>query len=442
MGRIVRSTMTEPQAEFFQLTAKYPAFVGGFGVGKSETMANCAIRDAQTSSDTLIGLYEPTHDLIRLIMAPRMEGKLSTMGIRYKYNKTENIIYTSSGGIGDFVLRSMQNPERIVGYETYRAHVDEIDTLKKKMAYHAWRKIIARNRQVPKRVRDVHFKPFNRVSAYTTPEGFSFVYETWAKDRAKAEAKGYVMIQAPTLSNPFLPEDYVDSLRASYPPQLIEAYLNGHFVNLNTGTVYLCFDRALNVKRCPYNPALPLHIGMDFNVNPMSASVHQEQPNGDIWCVGEIVLKTSNTHEMADEIVSRYGKASFDPTKRDVSHITVYPDPAGTQQKTSAQGKTDILILRDKGLRVIHMTAHPLVRDRINFVNGWLLNGNGQRRYFVDPSCEHVIECFEQLTYKEDTNQPDKESGMDHMPDSIGYYLYTKHIWIPAQRVDSPHMAR
>ena len=96
-------TMTAPQLEIFQSKAKYPLFVGGFGSGKTETLANCALRDGMQSSDALIALYEPTYDLVRLILAPRMEQKLSDMGIRYKYNKQENIIYSSSPQCGDFV---------------------------------------------------------------------------------------------------------------------------------------------------------------------------------------------------------------------------------------------------------------------------------------------------------------------------------------------------
>src|SRR5690606_38417701 len=125
----------------------------------------------------LIALYEPTYDLVRLILAPRMEEKLSDMGIRYKYNKQENIIYTSSPNCGDFVLRTLENPARIVGYESYRAHVDEIDTLKKQLAESAWQKIIARNRQRPKGID----KPFNRVSDYSTPEGFRFAHSRWGR---------------------------------------------------------------------------------------------------------------------------------------------------------------------------------------------------------------------------------------------------------------------
>jgi phage terminase large subunit len=440
MTKRLNLVMTAPQSEFFMMEEKYCAFVAGFGTGKSETMANCAVRDAMHSSSSMVALYEPTYDLIRLIMAPRMEEKLSEIGVRYKYNKTENIIYTSSSGIGDFVLRTLENPARIVGYESYRAHVDELDVLTEDKARMAWQKIIARNRQrITVTQKDgKRKKMLNRVSAYTTPEGFKFTYKTWKK----SPKRGYRMLQAATASNPFLPDDYIQGLMDSYPPQLIEAYLNGEFVNLTQGTVYLCFDRKESVKPCPYNPALPLHIGMDFNVNPMSASVHQEQPNGEIWCVGEFAEMTSNTHDLADKIAARYGRPSFDPDKPDLSHITIYPDPAGTQQKTSAQGKTDISILREKGFRVIHMNAHPTIRDRVNYVNGMLLNANRVRRYFVDPSCENVIQCFEQLIYDPNTGQPDKKGGADHMPDSVGYYLWTKFVWVPAQRVQSDHLHR
>ena len=38
-------------------------------------------------------------------------------------------------------------------------------------------------------------------------------------------------------------ERCIDSLLENYPPQLIQAYLNGNFTNLPTGAVYSRFDR-------------------------------------------------------------------------------------------------------------------------------------------------------------------------------------------------------
>ncbi len=82
--RTVTIKPTQPQADFHALTCKHPAFIGGFGTGKSETMANQAFMDASDSSSALIGLYDPTSDLVSLIMEPRIEDKLKAYGIRYR----------------------------------------------------------------------------------------------------------------------------------------------------------------------------------------------------------------------------------------------------------------------------------------------------------------------------------------------------------------------
>ena len=56
---------------------KFPAFVAGFGTGKSEVMCNSALLDSlEGGASSLIAMYEPTYDLVRLILAPRMEEKL------------------------------------------------------------------------------------------------------------------------------------------------------------------------------------------------------------------------------------------------------------------------------------------------------------------------------------------------------------------------------
>lgn len=403
--RTLRLQMTEPQARFFQLNAKFPAFIGGFGAGKTETMANCALRDALESSDALIALYEPTYDLVRLILAPRMEEKLSDMGIRYKYNKQENIIYTSSPNCGDFVLRTLENPARIVGYESYRAHVDEIDTLKKALAESAWQKIIARNRQKPKGID----RPFNRVSAYSTPEGFRFAHSRWGRD----PKPGYVMVQAPTRSNPFLPEDYIDALRESYPPQLIEAYLEGRFTNLNSGSVYPNFDRRLNHTDEQIREGEVLHVGLDFNVLNMTAIVNVIR-EGRPMSLAELT-KVRDTPTMARMLKERY---------RDKGHqVVIYPDASGRNTSSKSASESDLSILQQAGFQVIVDSANPAVKDRVNAVNALILNDKGERRWLVNTSnCPTLTESLEQQAYDKN-GEPDKETGHDHPNDAVGYFL-------------------
>lgn len=421
-GRTLRVQMTQPQADFYQLTEKYPAFVGGFGTGKTETLANCALRDALASSSALIALYEPTYDLVRLILAPRMEEKLSDMGIRYKYNKQENIIYTSSPNCGDFVLRTLENPARIIGYESYRAHVDEIDTLKKLLAQMAWRKIIARNRQRPDGVAD----PFNRVSAYTTPEGFQFVYDTWGRN----PKPGYVMIQAATYTNPFLPEDYVQTLRDSYPAALIDAYIEGRFTNLTAGSVYPDFCRKLNHTNDTLQPEEPVLIGMDFNRLKMSAVVYVMREGLPV-AVDEIV-DGRDTPQMVSIFKDRYSLKGH--------AVQVFPDASGQNASSKNASESDLSIIRQAGLTVRVNSTNPAIADRVNAVNALILNGQGERRLKVNTNrCPHLTDGLEQQAYDKN-GMPDKTSGIDHVIDAAGYPL--AHLFPIIKRTASQESLR
>ena len=78
-----------------------------------------------------------------------------------------------------------------------------------------------------------------------------------------------------------------------------------------------------SVKDYKLDLSKPLHIGMDFNVDPMSCCVaHIEKDK--VYFVDEIVIYSSNTDEMCQEIRDRYGSKA---------KIFVYPDPACKQRK-------------------------------------------------------------------------------------------------------------
>ena len=166
---------------------------------------------------------------------------------------------------------------------------------------------------------------------------------------------------------------------------------------------------------------------MDFNVSPMSCCVAQIERDK-IYIVDEIVIYSSNTDEMVQEIRDRYG------TKM---NITIYPDPACRQRKTSAGGRTDLSILQNGGFHVKVKTRHPAVRDRINAVNSKLKDTNGNRHIFVSKSCKTLIKGLQRQTYKEDTNIPNKEDGFDHMNDALGYmidYIKPLVVQMPSSR--------
>ena len=191
------------------------------------------------------------------------------------------------------------------------------------------------------------------------------------------------------------------------------------------GRVIYAFSRADHVRRSAYDPNQPLHVGMDFNINPMSATVWQEE--GEMTRqIDEIILPTSNTDELAEEIGRRFGRKGFDPGKPSMDHITIYPDPAGAQRRSSAGGRTDIGILRAFGFTVCAARSHPAVRDRMNGMNRHFRSADGRIGATVDPSCRLSIEAYERLVYRDGTGEPDKSQGFDHLVDASGYYLFAR----------------
>ena len=147
--------------------------------------------------------------------------------------------------------------------------VNVVDVLKTDKAKAAWRKIIARMRYKVDGLQ-------NGVDLTTTPEGFKFTYEQFVTAVRDDPELGftYGLIQASTYDNEAnLPDDYISSLRSSYPPQLIEAYIRGQFVNLTSGSVYPNFDRVANHTDASLRTGEPLHVGLDFNVLNMTAII-------------------------------------------------------------------------------------------------------------------------------------------------------------------------
>jgi hypothetical protein len=388
---------TKPQATFHQMPHKFRLFAAGYGSGKSEAMAQSAIMDMCISSQALVACYAPTYDLVRLITASRIQAKLDEHGVRYAYNKQDNIIYTSSPYWGDCIFRTMDNPERIVGYESFSSHLDELDTLKMKHAKDVWEKVMGRNRLQLKGGEHL----VNKISAYTTPEGFRFCHWRWVLNKTP----DYGMIQAPSYSNPYLPADYIDSLRQSYSEQLVQAYVEGEFVNLTTGTVYNSYNRDRCRSSETIKPQEPLFIGQDFNVGAMSSTVYVKRENG--WhAVGELI-GIYDTPSLVDVIKSRYAG----------HQVTIYPDASGNSRKTVNASVSDISLLRTAGFIIKAPNANPPVKDRIMAVNKALSDGV---LWVNDRLCPTVANSLEQQAYDKN-GEPDKSSGVDHQNDATGY---------------------
>lgn len=401
-------SLNVPQASFLAMPHKFRAYVAGFGSGKTWVGCGGLMQHFWEYPRINAGYFAPTYPQIRDIFYPTVEEVARDWGLRcdiVESNK-EVHIYEGRRYRGTVICRSMEKPETIIGFKIGKALCDELDVMKAPKARLAWRKIIARMRYAVDGLK-------NGVDVTTTPEGFKFVYEQFVKAvRDKPHLGGlYGLIQASTYDNAAnLPDDYIQSLLDSYPPELIDAYLRGQFVNLTSGSIYPNFDRNLNHTDAEMREGEPLHIGMDFNVLRMAAVVYVIR-DGRPLAVDELV-DVRDTPAMARMIAERW---------RPVHAITIYPDASGQNTSSKSASESDLSILRQAGFSLNVTGTNPAVRDRVLATNAMLLNANGERRMLVNTHrCPKFTEGLEQQAYDKN-GEPDKSSGVDHVNDAGTY---------------------
>jgi len=111
--------------------------------------------------------------------------------------------------------------------------------------------------------------------------------------------------------------------------------------------------------------------------------------------------------------------------------IAVYGDASGNSTHTT--GSSDYQIMRDffrsNGRAPVEFRvpkSNPQVRDRVNLMNAKLRPASGSIQLFVHERCKELIKDFEQVAYKEDSNQVDKERDRSrtHLSDALGYLVW------------------
>ena len=414
----VRLSLNAPQAQFLDMPHKFKAFVAGFGSGKTWVGCSSLGKHFLEFPRVNAGYFAPTYAQIRDIFYPTVDEALYPWGftVKIREGNKEVDLYQGRKFYGTIICRSMEKPETIIGFKIGKALVDEIDILKTEKARTAWRKIIARLRFLKEGLQ-------NGIDVTTTPEGFKFVHSQFVEQvRAKPELAGmYGLIQASTYDNEAnLPPDYIPSLLVSYPEQLIDAYIDGQFVNLKTGSIYSAYNRLLNACDDVIQPGETLFIGMDFNVGKMAAITHVKRLG--LPCAVDEIVNAYDTPDMIRRIKEKYWLYDgnrYVPT----CAIRVYPDASGDSRKSVNASATDIQLLKDAGFQVIVNHSNPPVKDRINSMNSMFCNALGHRRYRVNHhKCPTYTASLEQQAWA-DNGEPDKTTGHDHTNDAGGYFI-------------------
>ena len=351
----------------------------------------------------------PTYRQAKQIVWDKLKHRLMDLRWVDRINESDLTIRLINGS--SISLRGADNPDSLRGVGLDFIVMDEFAMIDSKAWYEVLRPTLS--------------DQAGHALFISTPMGTG----NWAKDLFDQSISNtdWASWQYTTLEGGNVPLSEILSAKQDMDERTFRQEYEATFESF-AGRIFYAFDRS-NVVQFTVDTPDTVYIGMDFNIDPMSACIGVRM--GDrMHIIDEIRMFSSNTQEMVSEVQSRYPR----------SKIWVYPDPASRQRKTSAGGHTDLSILQNAGFIVKAPNAHDPVRDGINAVNSRLCDANGVRNLMIDPKCKHTIESLERHAYKEGTSQPDKDSGYDHMTDALRYMI--AYIWpvkrdvrpVPAQR--------
>lgn len=394
----------EGQREVFDDPRRFKVIVAGRRWGKTQ-LAKLSIIKRSLRRKQLIWYVAPTYSMARSILWDELKDVFPPRLIE-NVNETRMTIRLVNGS--RIELKGADKPDTLRGVGLNYLIIDEAQDIKEE----TWSKVL----------RPTLASTRGEAMIIGTPKSFNWLYDVYllgqrgeiVEEGKKKRINNWRSWQFPTITSPFIPPSEIEQAKRDMDEKSFKQEFEASFETMSS-RVYYAFERKVHVGRYPFNPKLPIWIGQDFNIDPMSSIIMQPQENGEIWVVGEVVLFGSNTQETADELARRY--------YRYMKNITFYPDPAGNN-RSHGRGESDLDILREAGFRRIKFRRkHPKVADRVNAVNRMLRTGDATVRLKIDQSCKHLITALEQTIYKPNSREVDKSAGLEHAADALGYCM-------------------
>lgn len=377
----------------FRCRKRFRILNAGRRFGKTHLAAIELLTEAQNNPGSVSWYIAPTYRQAQQIMWTKLK-ELVPMGYLKSKNETDLRLEFKNGST--IALRGSDNPDSLRGVGLDLVILDEVAFQKQEV----WTKII----------RAALSDKQGRALFISTPCGYNWFYDLYCAAKSRPDWETF---QFTTIEGGNVPPEEIEAARAELDEKTFRQEYEASFEAL-TGRVYYAYDRDKNAAAVVDDGKSPVLVGMDFNVNPMTAAFAIRVAD-QLHFIGEHLIPNGNTEDMVRAIKSRFPNRS----------VRVYPDPTGNARKTSAPvGQTDFTILRAAGFTVL-APGHPYpVADKINTVNAGMKTASGVRKILVNAAaCPNLAKGFDGLTYRDGTNEPDKSLGLDHITDAGAYLI-------------------
>ena len=388
--------LSKPQQRVANDNHRFKVVIAGRRFGKTFLAVRELCYHARMPNQT-VWYITSSYRAARMIAFKPLKQRLLELKWVSKINETTMEITLKNGSV--IALKGADNPDSLRGASLSFVVIDEVAEVEPDLFYEVVRPALADQEGGALFIGTPKGKNNWAYDLYTHYEEFPEHWASW---------------QFTTLEGGFVKPEEIEASKRDMSERQFRQEFCASWETFE-GRVAWAFDRDKNVVKITDPDTSILHIGVDFNVSPITAAIYVRN-NDDLIQIDEVLMYSSNTQELCDEINNRYPR----------SKKFAYPDPSGVQRRASAGGNTDHSILANNGFVVKAPRRHNAVKDRINSYNARLCSADGDRHLWIDPKCKHTIESLEKFCYKENTQVPDK-GQWDHMFDAASYcvdYLF------------------
>jgi len=233
----------DAQLEFWNSPAKFRAFVGGRGSGKSLASIVEIIRQPAGSVGALVA---PSYDTLNRGLLALFIEKFSPF-IK-SYTKNDRLILINGTKV---YIRSAERIKNARGMNLHWLALDEGAYLDEEV----FKTLIP----------SLRGSANTKVWITTTPNGLNWIYQMFVLDHA--DDPNYFLVHSKSSDNPFLPDDFVSTLSANFSSAYASQELDGLFIDLNNARVQRSwFQYGFPDKQ------LPVTLGVDLAISQKSKS--------------------------------------------------------------------------------------------------------------------------------------------------------------------------
>ncbi len=391
LSKKLYDSLTEPQRQVYDAGVRFTYLCSGRRFGKTYLATTRLINWAIEKPGGMFYYVTATYRMAKQIAWVQLKQMVPPEIFASK-NESELSVTLTNGS--QIYLKGAEDPDKLRGVSLSGVVIDEASFCKED----AWTMVL----------RPALSDQEGPAWFITTPNGLNWFAEAWdaAEEDDECATFSFTTIEGGQVS----PEE-VAAARRSLDARTFSQEYEASFVNL-IGRVVPDFDDN-NIRDDVADLGGELLVAADFNVSPMHWIVCQRVGRDQLHCIDELHIRETHTDEACSELLRRY------PHRE----IKVYPDPTGNARKTAAGGVTDHGILRNRGLWVNPNRKPYGQADKRNAVNAMVKDADDVRRLFIHPRCRQTIKSLRNLTFKEGTNMPDKDSGWDHGWDALSYLV-------------------